>query len=74
METQKIQTEDQILGEWIYCGQHLRPHQSGWCTVSLEDKVGLGPFTGQSEEQLVKATEKCRRLGLKVTGSVAGWV
>jgi len=63
---QKLNTEDLILGEWVYCAQHLRAHQSGWCTVGLEDKVGLGPFTGQSELQRQKATEKCVRLGLKV--------
>lgn len=68
MNEQKIQTEDQILGEWIYCGQHLRPHQSGWCTVGLEDKVGLGPFTGASDVQSQKAMEKCRHLGLKIGG------
>lgn len=59
-------TEDMALGDWVYCGQHLRPHQTGWCTVGLEDKIGLGSFTGTFEEQARKAAEKCRRFGLKL--------
>lgn len=26
---------------WVYCKQHLNPHCTGWCTVSLEEKVLL---------------------------------
>lgn len=26
---------------WIYCRQHLRPHQTGWCTVHVDQKVPL---------------------------------
>jgi len=60
-EDAEIFGEDEI----IYCGQHLRPHRTGWCTVGPEHKVGLGiKFTG--EESLKEAALKCRRLGLKL--------
>lgn len=58
--------EDELLGPWVYCAQHLRPHESGWCTVSLRDKVGLGKFEGSVQEQLQQAGEKCERFGLLV--------
>ena len=34
-------TEDaKTFGEnvWVYCRQHLRPHQTNWCTVSVDQK------------------------------------
>jgi len=55
--------DDWTLGDWVYCAQHLRPHPSGWCTVSLADKVGLGPVISSAD-----AAEKCRRLGLHISG------
>lgn len=58
---EQASSEDVVLGEWVYCSQHLRPHRSGWCTVSLADKIGLGPTASERE-----AYEKCRRLGLKL--------
>jgi hypothetical protein len=27
---------DEHLGEWVYCSQHMRPHETGWCTVQRE--------------------------------------
>jgi hypothetical protein len=62
----KVTTEDEILGEWVYCAQHCRPHRSGWCTVSLNDKVGLGPMNGDRTTQEREAVRKCRYLGLFV--------
>lgn len=62
----KNETEDVVLGEWVYCAQHLRPHRSGWCSVSVDDKLGLGSFPGTDHEQGVAAFSKCRRLGLKL--------
>jgi hypothetical protein len=56
-------TEDEKvfgIGQWVYCGQHLRPHRTGWCTVGVRDKVGLGT-TDETE-----AWEKCSRLGLRL--------
>ena len=38
------QTEDEkAFGKdrWVYCKQHLRPHGTGWCTVSPRDKILL---------------------------------
>lgn len=39
---------------WVYCSQHMKPHQTGWCTVAVRDKIGLGVTTAQEAEQ------KCR--------------
>lgn len=30
---------------WIYCGQHLRHHLTGWCSVSNRYKVKLRATT-----------------------------
>lgn len=56
-------TEDvKEFGEnaWIYCSQHLRPHQTGWCTVPARDKRKLDATT-ESE-----AYEECKRRRLKL--------
>lgn len=53
----KPPTEDELAfgkDAWIYCNQHCRPHQTGWCTVAPRDKVGLGVSTGE------EAMAKCR--------------
>lgn len=44
----------------IYCGQHLRPHLTGWCTVGIEWKVRL------SSDDPKEAGRQCERLGLKL--------
>lgn len=52
--------EDEIAfgkGAWVYCNQHMRAHQTGWCTVSPMDKVGLGATTAK------EAHAKCRAWG-----------
>ena len=46
------------MGKFVYCSQHLRPHTTGWCTVSPNDKLGL--FVDTLEE----AYAKCKRLNL----------
>lgn len=61
-----VKTEDEKLGPWVYCAQHLRPHPTGWCTVDLHDKLGLGEFPGTVEEQVVAAVAKCKKFGLKI--------
>lgn len=53
--------DDVIFGEWVYCRSHLNAHRSGWCTIGLEDKIGLGPVKDSAE-----AIEKCRKLGLRL--------
>lgn len=54
-----------IFGEkqWVYCSQHLRPHLTGWCSVHVSNKLGLGIF---GEENSAEAYQKCRNLGLKI--------
>ncbi len=41
-------------GAWVYCSQHMKPHQTGWCSVSVRDKVGLGVKDAK------EAYQKCR--------------
>lgn len=56
-ELNKPLTEDELAfgrDAWIYCSQHMRPHETGWCGVGIRDKVGLG--VGGAEA----AYEKCR--------------
>jgi hypothetical protein len=53
-------TEDEALfgrGAWIYCRQHMKVHATGWCSVSIRDKIGLGVDTAQ------EGVEKCRAWG-----------
>jgi hypothetical protein len=53
-------TEDEMAfgkDAWIYCSQHMRPHETGWCSVSPRDKVGLGVATAED------AYQKCRDWG-----------
>jgi hypothetical protein len=47
-------------GKWVYCLQHLRPHLTGWCTVSDRDKIALDAIDG------VAAYNECDSKGLKV--------
>ena len=54
-------TEDyDVFGgnQFVYCRQHLRAHFTGWCTVGVDQKVGLGT----SDE--MEAIKKCRELEL----------
>lgn len=44
MSFEKVYTSDEeYFGKkvWIYCNQHMRPHLTGWCTVSNRNKVKL---------------------------------
>lgn len=45
---------------FVYCRQHLNPHSTGWCTVDVSDKVGLGVTTYE------EAREKCQDWGFKL--------
>ena len=47
-------------GEWVYCRQHVKPHQTGWCSVAVYDKIGLGVGTAK------EAYAKCEEWGLKI--------
>lgn len=57
----------EVFGEdqWVYCDQHMRPHLTGWCTVHVDNKVGLG-LDKTVESQ--KVYSKCRKLGLRIFG------
>lgn len=46
--------------KWVYCSQHLRPHLTGWCTVSNIHKVLLDADTIDS------AYDECRAKGYKL--------
>lgn len=63
--------EDEIFGDWVYCRQHLRPHETGWCTVSNDDKLGLG-IEGKTIDSQRKAYAKCRRMELPIYGESDG--
>lgn len=63
---EKEKTEDEIAfgkGAWVYCNQHLNAHQTGWCTVSVRDKVGLGIFGHENEKS---ALQKCKDWGFRL--------
>lgn len=53
---------DEHLGKFVYCGQHLNPHETGWCTVDVMDKL---PLRAQTQED---AVAECRHFGLKLYG------
>ncbi len=62
IKMKKIIEDERLFGknEWIYCGQHLRPHLTGWCTVPCTNKIGLKVDNEQ------EAYKKCKLLGLKI--------
>lgn len=47
-------------GTWVYCNQHMRPHQTGWCTVSPRNKIALAATT------LEEAYAECRARGFEL--------
>jgi hypothetical protein len=60
-------TEDEIeFGRkvWIYCGQHMAPHMTGWCTVSNRNKILLNAKT------LDEAVAECRENGYTLYSDV----
>lgn len=61
---EREKAEDQVLGKFVYCKSHLRAHGTGWCTVGVENKVGLKATTQE------EATAEARSLGFKIYGDV----
>ena len=53
-------------GTWVYCNQHMKPHMTGWCSVSVRDKIGLGIEGKQENAQ--EAYAKARAFGLPIYG------
>jgi hypothetical protein len=46
--------DDVRLGPYVYCASHVGPHESGWCTVSLDNKIGLLASDYDEAFELVK--------------------
>lgn len=44
---------------WVYCRSHLRPHDTGWCTVPVDNKVLL---EAKTEDE---AYAECEAKGFK---------
>lgn len=39
-------TDDKVYGtKFVYCTQHMRIHETGWCTVSVVEKIPLLSLT-----------------------------
>jgi hypothetical protein len=60
---QEPPTEDDLAfgrNAWVYCKQHMRAHQTGWCGVGVRDKVALGVMTAED------ARAKCRDWGFEL--------
>lgn len=71
------QTEDAVLfgeGQYVYCLSHLAAHLTGWCTVGIDHKVGLGIPKAEDPKQfhdsLESARAKCRTIGLKLYSDI----
>lgn len=47
-------TDDVQLGAYVYCASHVGPHSTGWCGVSLSQKVGLLAADAAEAEEMVK--------------------
>lgn len=48
--------------KWVYCKSHVRPHTTGWCTVSVKDKVPL------DANNRADAYAEAREKGFKIYG------
>jgi hypothetical protein len=59
---QKMTEDAKHFGEnvFVYCSQHLRPHSTGWCTVSVSNKIKLDA----TDE--VAAYAECEAKGYKI--------
>lgn len=62
IKDKRAEVEDfQVFGEgFVYCFEHVNPHSTGWCTVPVHRKVGLGVKTH------AEAIQKCQQLGFKL--------
>ncbi len=63
----KEEIEDfQMFGDcYVYCNQHLNVHKTGWCTVSVRNKISLGKFEN-THQGLLDALNKAEEFGLKI--------
>lgn len=62
----EITEDEKVFGKnaWVYCSQHLNAHETGWCGVSVRDKLGLGIV---GHENGKKALQKCKDFNLTLT-------
>lgn len=45
-------TDDKVYGtKFVYCTQHCRVHDTGWCTVPVVDKIALLSETLEEAEK-----------------------
>ena len=67
-----MEEDAKVFGEnqWVYCRQHMKPHATGWCSVSVNDKLGLG-ISGNDTQAAKDAYEKCREWNLPIYGENA---
>jgi|AntAceMinimDraft_11_1070367.scaffolds.fasta_scaffold75311_4 hypothetical protein len=59
----RLPTEDEVqFGHkvWVYCDQHMRPHLTGWCTVSARNKIQLKATTD------IEAYAECKERNLEI--------
>lgn len=63
--TEPVVQPDTELGAFVYCRSHVRPHATGWCSVSAGEKIPLRART--SEE----AYAEVRAYGWKISGEEA---
>lgn len=38
---------DVALGAFVYCKSHVAPHETGWCSVDVRNKIALKATTHQ---------------------------
>lgn len=50
MTSSAEQPPDARLGAHVYCASHCTVHSSGWCTVDVYNKLGLGTYNREVAE------------------------
>lgn len=50
------EVEDADMGVFVYCGAHMRVHETGWCTVPTSDKIALQATTQSAAFEEAKAS------------------
>lgn len=56
---------DAELGAWVYCKSHVGPHETGWCSVDVKNKIALDLPAMASRKD---ANELVWSMGLPVHG------
>ena len=60
---EEYKTEDEVEfgpDAWVYCKSHMRPHETGWCTVHVQGKILLDAknLTEADQECLLKGYDR----------------